>query len=45
MTFNEYIAKRQKPASSYKSYKDYCAARKAQGLQVMPEELYKSLKR
>jgi len=44
MTFNQYIATRAKPASSYKSYEAYCKARKAEGLQVIPRSLYKSLK-
>ena len=44
MTFNQYITKREKPASAYKTYEAYCAARKDEGLQVMPKSLYNSLK-
>lgn len=44
MTFTQYIAKRKTPASAYKTYEAYCAARKAEGLQVMPKSLYNSLK-
>lgn len=45
MTFNEYKAKRAKPASKYKTYNAYCIARQMEGLQVMPKKLWESLKK
>ena len=31
-------------ATDYKTYKDYCNVRQAQGLQVIPETLWDALK-
>lgn len=45
MTFNQYLAKRGAPASSYKTYEEYASVREAQGLKVMPRELFESLKK
>jgi len=44
MTFQTYLSHRGKPATSYKTYEEYVAARMAQGLQVLPHKLFDSLK-
>lgn len=45
MTFQSYIQQRGAAASTYKTYAEYCQARKKAGLQVMPRKLFNSLKK